>query len=96
MDSQNIVIMSNGKSEQKTPSPPAESGSDSPSTNLAVPRTKEETGLPESFLGDLILKLLYTRGMMAGYEIASALCLHFTGVVEPLLSDLRHGHLVEV
>jgi predicted ATPase with chaperone activity len=56
----------------------------------------EETGLPESFLSDLILKLLYTRGMMAGHEIASALCLHFSGVVEPLLSDLRHGHLAEV
>jgi predicted ATPase with chaperone activity len=88
--------MSNGESQQKTLSPPAVSGSASPLTSLVEPRTKEETGLPESFLSDLILKMLYTSGMMEGHEIASALCLRFSGVVEPLLSDLKHDNLVEV
>jgi predicted ATPase with chaperone activity len=63
---------------------------------LVEPRAKEETGLPESFLSDLILKMLYTSGTTEGHEIASALCLRFSGVVEPPLSDLRHDNLVEV
>jgi predicted ATPase with chaperone activity len=88
--------MSNDKSQQKTPGPPAASESASPSTYLAVPRTKEETGLPESFLSELILKILYAGGVMQGHGIASELCLNFSGIVEPLLGDLKHDNLVEV
>jgi predicted ATPase with chaperone activity len=40
--------------------------------------------------------MLYIGGTMEGREIASALCLRFSGVVEPLLSDLRRDNLVEV
>jgi predicted ATPase with chaperone activity len=88
--------MSNGKSQQKTLSTPPVSGSASPLMPLVEPRTKEETGLPDGFLSDLILKMLYTGGITEGSEVASTLCLRWRGVVEPLLSDLRRDNLVEV
>ena len=90
------MIDSNVKSQQTMLSPPAVSGSASPLTYLVEPRTKEEIGLPETFLSDHILKILYTSGVMQGSEIASALRVRFRDVVEPLLSDLKRDNLVEV
>jgi predicted ATPase with chaperone activity len=90
----------NGKSKTETLIPP--SGLDSalplsPFQQMLVePHSIEGTGLPRGFLYDLILKTLYTEGVMEGHEIASALCLHFSGVVEPLMGDLRHDNLVEI
>ena len=90
----------NGRSHRQTQSLSAVSRSVSCLTSfqqmLVEPRTIEGTGLPKSFLSDLVLKMLYTDGVLEGHEIASALCLHFSGVVEPLLSALRHDNLVEV
>jgi predicted ATPase with chaperone activity len=60
------------------------------------PETIEATGLPAEFLSNLTLKLLHLQGMMTGGQIAAALCLHFSGVVEPILNGLRRNHLVEV
>jgi predicted ATPase with chaperone activity len=40
--------------------------------------------------------MFHTSGMMEGSEIASTLCLRFRGVVDALLSDLKHDNLVEV
>jgi hypothetical protein len=99
MDSQISVkplLNADGVSQQKAPTPPVVSGPVSPSTYPVEPRTKEETGLPESFLSDLILKMLFTSGVMEGHKIASALCLHFSGIVEPFLSELRYDNLVGV
>src|SRR6202162_69830 len=40
-----------------------------------APRTAEETGLPFSFVCDLVLKVLYFNGSMLGRDIANHLCL---------------------
>jgi len=40
-----------------------------------VPRTAEETGLPFSFVCDLVLKVLYFNGSLLGRDIASHVCL---------------------
>ena len=43
-----------------------------------APRTAEETGLPFSFVCDLVLKVLYFNGSMLGRDIANHLCLPFS------------------
>lgn len=69
----------------------------SPDQNLPTePNTIEATGLPREFLYNLALKTLHRRGMMLGGQIASELCLYFSGVVEPILDYLKRNHLVEV
>jgi len=42
------------------------------------PRTADETGLPFSFVCDLVLKVLYFNGNMLGRDIAEHLCLPFS------------------
>ncbi|MBV9100545.1 MAG: ATP-binding protein [Candidatus Dormibacteraeota bacterium] len=42
-----------------------------------VPRTIEETGLPFTFICDLVLKVLYFNGSMLGGDIARHVCLPF-------------------
>jgi len=37
----------------------------------ATPRSIEETGLTLGFLADLALKIIYTRGLLLGYEISA-------------------------
>lgn len=63
---------------------------------LTEPRTMEGTGLPATFVSNLTLKMLYLAGVMEGWQIASALCLHYSGVVAPILDDLKRRNLVEV
>lgn len=41
------------------------------------PRTAEETGLPFSFVCDLVLKVLYFNGSMIGRDLARHVCLPF-------------------
>ncbi len=60
------------------------------------PRTLEATGLPADFLQGLTLKIVYHNGLLRGWEVARALRLNFSGVVEPLLQDLKNQHFVEV
>jgi hypothetical protein len=60
------------------------------------PTTIEDTQMPQSFLADLALKTLYYGGTMPGGQVAHAMCLHFNGVVEPILRALKSQHLVEV
>ncbi|MFN2582042.1 MAG: ATP-binding protein [Candidatus Dormibacteria bacterium] len=43
-----------------------------------VPRTAEETGLPFSFVADLVLKVLYFNGSMLGRDLATHVCLPWT------------------
>jgi len=52
-----------------------------------VPRTVEATGLPFSFLCDLVLKVLYFNGSMLGRDIARHICLPFS-LVETTLKFL--------
>ncbi len=60
------------------------------------PRSVEETGVNLSFLADLTLKTMYTRGFLKGHEIADALRLPFANVVDSVLDYLRREHLTEV
>lgn len=63
---------------------------------LDEPRTIEATGVPEEFIANLALKILYFNGSMKAWQVAQALRLHFTGVVEPILQGLKNQHLLQV
>ncbi|GAB4428403.1 MAG: AAA family ATPase [Anaerolineae bacterium] len=63
---------------------------------LQEPRSLEATGLPVDFMQGLTLKIVYHNGQLRGWEVARALRLNFSGVVEPLLQDLKNQHFVEV
>ncbi len=47
-----------------------------------------QTGLNEKLIEDLIFKLLLSRGVMTGRQIADGICLHFK-IMEQILSDLK-------
>lgn len=64
--------------------------------SIQEPRTLEDTGLPLEFLLGLTLKIVYHNGLLRGWEVARALRLNFSGVVEPLLQDLKGHHFIEV
>lgn len=63
---------------------------------LPEPKTIRATGIPQEFLVGLALKTLYFWGTMKGWQVAQAMRLNFSGVVEPLLHVLRMRHLVQV
>ncbi|MEW5956919.1 MAG: hypothetical protein AB1801_04290, partial [Chloroflexota bacterium] len=63
---------------------------------IKEPHTVEATGIPEPFLTSLALKILYFGGTLKGWQVAQAMRLHFSGVVEPILQTLRQHHLVQV
>jgi predicted ATPase with chaperone activity len=50
--------------------------------------TLTQTGLNEKLIEDLIFKLLLSRGVMTGRQIADGICLHFK-IIEKILSDLK-------
>ncbi len=56
------------------------------------PRTAEETGLPFTFICDLVLKVLYFNGSMLGRDIAAHTCLPFSilGATLKFLADEGH------
>ena len=58
-------------------SAPAPVATPAPIALPPAPRTIEETGLPFSFVCDLLLKVLYFNGSMLGREIALHTCLPF-------------------
>lgn len=77
--------------------PPSLEGLDNTLLQLMEePRTIEATRIPTPVLADLTLKILYFGGLMQGGQVAQALRLHFSGVVEPILRGLKAQHLVEV
>jgi predicted ATPase with chaperone activity len=63
---------------------------------LQEPRTIQATGIPEEFIASLALKIVYFGGTMKGWQIAQAMRLHFSGVVEPILQALKMHHLLQV
>ncbi len=63
---------------------------------LSEPRTIEATGMPQEFLANLVLKTLYFGATMKGWQVAQAIRLHFSSVVEPVLQTLKSHHLIEV
>ncbi len=56
----------------------------------------EDTGLSSLWLQDLALKILYFQGYLTGYDIAEALALPFTGLVDSLMETLKREKLVEI
>lgn len=61
----------------------------------AVPQSIEDTGIPNSFIEQLILKFLYFRGEVLGRELASLVGLPFS-VIDDTLETLKRQHLVGV
>lgn len=61
------------------------------------PITKvEDTGLSPLWLQDLVLKTLYFQGYLTGYEVAEAIALPFTSVVDKILEALKREKFIEV
>jgi hypothetical protein len=82
----------NVMTEPETPAPaPAPSLSSGP----REPRSIEEIGLPQGFLSDLVLKMLYTRGALSGHRLASFIRLPFWALDEEL-ETFQKRKLVEV
>jgi predicted ATPase with chaperone activity len=61
----------------------------------SAPDNLQEAGLTLSFLNDLILRTLYTRGSMLGLDLSRFLCLPFK-VIEEALRFLKDEKCVEV
>ncbi len=59
------------------------------------PATIEETGLPESAIEQLILKILYYRGDLYGQDLSAAIGLRFS-VIEGLVEGLKLKHHLQV
>ncbi len=78
------------------PAPAVASGAPAPS--LVPPRVAciADTGLEESFISDLILKVLYFNGVITAGRVAQILRLPFMGVVDGLLETLKANHAIEV
>ena len=51
-----------------------------------APESLKEAGLTTGFVGDMILKTLYTYGGMLGLDLSKVLCLPFRIIEEPLIS----------
>ena len=60
-----------------------------------APDSLKETGLSLSFLNELMMRTLYTRGAMLGLDLARLLCLPFK-VCEEALGFLKHEKCIEV
>ncbi len=58
--------------------------------------TLEDTGLNLLNVADLVLKVLYLGGVLAGHEIADIVKLPFTGVVDTVMDFLKREKYVEV
>jgi len=56
----------------------------------------EETGLSSGFLNDMILKVMYFRGQLTGYQIAEHLRLPFQTVLHSLMDHLKREQFCEV
>jgi predicted ATPase with chaperone activity len=60
-----------------------------------APDSLKQAGLSLSFINDMILRTLFTRGTMLGLDLARLLCLPFKVIEEPL-QFLKHEKCVEV
>src|ERR1039457_4451508 len=59
------------------------------------PETIEQTGLPESTIETLVLKILYFRGALYGQELSAAIGLKFS-VIQDVVEAFKLQHLVQV
>jgi len=58
--------------------------------------TLEDTGLTKLAIAELVIKSLYFRGDMTGYQFQEVLRLPFAGVLDGILEFLKRGKEVEV
>ena len=64
---------------------------------IPTPITKiEDTGLPDLWLQDLVLKIIYFGGYLTGFQVAERVALPFAGIVEYLVGKLKKDKFVEV
>lgn len=56
----------------------------------------EETGLTEAFLQDMILKIMYHRGQVTGFQIADEVKLPFQTVLLPIMEFIKREQMCEV
>jgi predicted ATPase with chaperone activity len=61
-----------------------------------MPKSVEGTGLTLGFLADLAIKIMYFEGYISGYEIAEAMKLPYSGVVDEVLEFLKREQFCEV
>ncbi|MEJ2540971.1 MAG: hypothetical protein P8188_13535, partial [Gemmatimonadota bacterium] len=67
----------------------------STSWHPAVPESVEETGLSESQISDLLMKILHQRGAMTGDQLADTIALPFP-LIDDLLLTAQQRHFLEV
>jgi predicted ATPase with chaperone activity len=60
-----------------------------------VPAKWEDLGLPSSFIFDMILRAIFTRGQLTGNDIANELAVTFP-VISPVLQSMRRQTLVDI
>lgn len=82
-------------SEEK-PSPVAndKAAADTQYSFLKIPNTIQDTGLNEGFLGDLLLKVLYSSGSLTGFQLAERLMVSPT-VINNILVPLKKAKLID-
>ncbi len=56
----------------------------------------EDTGLTRLWLQDLAIKILYFRGYLTGYELAEAIALPYTAIVDKIVDSLKREKFIEV
>ncbi len=61
----------------------------------AIPETLEQTGLKDTFIETLLLKILYFRGEITGRQLGSAIALKYS-LIEPILDNLKRLQLIAV
>lgn len=59
-------------------------------------KSLEDSGLTESFLQDMALKIMYFRGQVTGYQIADQIKLPFQTVLAPIMDFLKREQMCEV
>lgn len=59
-----------------------------------VPQTLDQTGLSQTFIENLVLRILYFRGELTGKDLASTLGLAFS-VIEPLVDHFKRIRALE-
>jgi len=65
-------------------------------SSVPEPQSIAESGLSESLITDLIVKIIYNAGQISGHEIYQQVKLPFKAVVEPMLDFLKREEMVSV
>ncbi len=63
---------------------------------VRAPKSVTETGLEESVLVDLVLKIIHQRGYARGVDISDVICLPFADVTEAIIDRIKEEKFVEV